>query len=217
MRIAYVILTCKKFWDTRVPWQQETSLSAVPLDDIYYIGHMKDEDKHLFHWGAQDGYRELPQKMRDVFLNLTFDGYDWIFIGDDDTYVYTKRLENFLSNFLGSSHMVIGRKLDHIKKKWFEYYSGGAGTVLSHRLYTEMRNQVKHCDNPLIHWCADICVGKWLIDTKETCRKEGDIVIEVDHPGFHTDYYDAAKDNMARAITFHHLQTKEQWYALQKE
>lgn len=200
--------------DTRVKWQLETSLSTVPREDIYYLGHRMDESRRLFHWGAGDEYNDLPKKLGGVFMNMTFDGYDWVFIADDDTYVFTKKLEEFVSKQSSKSLLVTGHKLDHIKKKWFEYYSGGSGTLLSHALYTKLCTYVKTCKEPYIHWCADICLGKWLIETNESVKKEGDIMIELNHPGFHPNQYDSKKNDITKAITFHHLKERKHYLDL---
>ena len=213
MRIAYVILTCEKYWNTRVPWQKETCFSTVLSQDIYYLGHMMNEDQRLFNWGAQDDYHSLPHKMLGLFQHLPLENYDWICIADDDTYIYTSRLEQFLSQYAGQDYVACGHRLDHVQRELFSYFSGGAGTVFSQGLYIELRHHVAQCPS-LIHWCADICLGRWLIDTKERLSRENTIVIDLHSPMFHPEYYNPATDHVATAITFHHLKEHRQYQEL---
>ena len=218
MRIAYVLLTCEKYMDSRVIWQHETCLASVPREDIYYLGHTTDESRRLFNWGARDGYRELPEKMRDVFLKMAFDEYDWIFIADDDTYIFHERIQQFLSLYTASvkdSRIVFGHTLDHVKHKLFEYYSGGAGTILTKALYDEVRIEIKRYDNPIIHWCADICLGKWLLDAKKRLSTANKPVYMINLPDFlHPQKLDIAKNNPHTALTFHHLKERDDYLIL---
>ena len=218
MRIAYVLLTCEKLVNTRAKWQLETCLSTVPTEDIYYLGHIMDPEKRIYNWGAHDGYNELPEKLIDVFKNKTFDDYDWIFIADDDTYIFHQRISKFLAKYnakVAEPYTVFGHTLDHVKNKMFEYYSGGAGTILTRDLYNEVVEQVKQYKIANIHWCADICLGKWLLDTKERLTKEGKqmMMINIAHY-LHTDYYNPKKDDIKTALTFHHLKEKSQYLEL---
>ena len=206
MRIAYVLLTCEKYINTRVPWQLETSLSQVPREDIYYMGHTMDEAKRIFYWGAGDDYHSLPVKMLHMFQNMSFDSYDWIFIADDDTYVITERLPALLAPYDPSQCVSMGKVLDHIKYEYFEYYSGGAGTILSIALFNKVQAHVRIRPFPIIHWCADICLGMWLIDVAATVS----VPIQ-NNNDFHTEYYQPMVDSLETAITFHHLKEWHQY------
>jgi len=197
MRIAYIILTCEKYLETRVLWQRLTSLLHVPTEDLFYLGHTMKEDQRLFSWGAADNYESLPYKYYDFFRHMTV-AYDWYVLMDDDTYVYTDRLAAMLSAYDPTQRVAIGKTLDHVKEELWEYHSGGAGTVISCALYDVLCHHVRTVPmrQAIVHWCADICVGKWIKDQTE--------VLLVDHPQFHTGL-DTADTN--QSITFHHLKT----------
>jgi hypothetical protein len=212
MRIAYVILTCEKYFDTRVKWQKQTSLLNVKPEDIYYLGHKMDPDQRLYNWGASDEYNALPYKTLDFFKNLDLD-YDYYVLIDDDTYVFHDRLQLALGQFSSNSLISMGYELDHIKYEYFVYFSGGAGTVLTHALYKEVKKYISTCVNPIIHYCSDICVGKWLIDIKKEVQKEGRVMTEIHNCNFHPEYY-RQTDDISKAITFHHLKTREQYLEL---
>ena len=213
MRIAYVILTCEKYFDTRVKWQKDTSLLNVKPEDIYYLGHKMDTEQRLYSWGASDDYHALPYKTMDFFKNLELD-YDWYILIDDDTYVFHDRLKRLLANYSPNLLISMGCILDHVDKELFRYTSGGAGTVLSKTLYKKVCTYVRTCPNPIIHWCSDICVGKWLLDIKKDAEKNDRIIFDLDNRNFHPENYESDKDRILTAITFHHLKTKEQYIEL---
>lgn len=213
MRIAYVVLTCETYFYTRVPSQKETSLLHVNPEDIFYLGHTMDLDRRLYNWGASDDYHALPNKFVDFFKNLELD-YDFYVLIDDDTYVFHNRLIKTLEQLPSNAFVSMGHILDHVEKELFRYMSGGAGTVLSRSLYKKLCSYVKQCPNPIIHWCADICLGKWIIDIKKEMKEKHIEVHEMHNPNFHPEQYDPKKDHIDRAITFHHLKTREQYFDL---
>ena len=204
MRIAYVILTCEKHTETLMKWQQATCLSKVPREDIYYLGHTMDPDKRVFNWGAGDLLHQVPEKLVGLFKNAQFHDYDWIVIADDDTYIFTDRVHRLLSKYKLEQRLTIGCTHEH--EDLFEYNSSGAGVILSKMLYNAVSNVVKTVKNPIIHWCADICLGSWIHEVhKKNYVKLGS------NRHFHNDYYDPLKDSLATAITFHHCKEKEKY------
>ena len=213
MRIAYVILTCEKYFDTRVKWQKETALLNVKPEDIYYLGHKMDQEQRLYSWGASDEYHALPYKTTDFFKNMDLD-YDWYVLIDDDTYVFHDRLQRLLANYSPNLLISMGCTLDHVNEELFSYHSGGAGSVLSKTLYKEVCKYVRACPNPIIHWCSDICVGKWLLDIKKDAEKQDRIMFNLHNPNFHPENYQSGKDNITDAITFHHLKTRDEYLQL---
>jgi hypothetical protein len=193
-----------------VKWQKDTSLLNVRPEDIYYLGHVMDTERRLYNWGASDEYHALPYKTADFFRHLDLD-YDWYVLIDDDTYVFHDRLQKILAQFSPNSYITMGHLLDHVKYELFSYMSGGAGTAISRAVYNKVCAYVRSCPNPIIHWCSDICVGKWLIDIRKDVESNGGIMTEINNCQIHPEYYDPKKDNMSRALTFHHLKTREQY------
>ena len=198
MRIAYIVLTCERYLETRVPWQLQTMFSSIDRNDIYFLGHTMDPSRRLFSWGADDSYESLPSKFIDFFKNTDLD-YDWFILIDDDTYVFTDRLAAYLSKQSSHDSFAVGQMLDHLFDTYWGYYlSGGAGTVLSRMLYHQLRTYI--CSAPKFmvscHWCADICLCMWI-------KQVGGALIH--HPHFHADIYDPSKDDIEKSITFHHL------------
>jgi hypothetical protein len=143
-----------------------------------------DTEQRLYSWGASDDYHALPYKTMDFFKNLELD-YDWYILIDDDTYVFHDRLKRLLANYSPNLLISMGCILDHVDNELFRYTSGGAGTVLSKTLYKKVCTYVRTCPNPIIHWCSDICVGKWLLDIKKDAQKQDRIMFELDNRNFH--------------------------------
>jgi hypothetical protein len=194
----------------------DTVFRGVPKEDIYYLGHVMRPDDRLFSWGAKDDYDSLPYKFVDFFVRgdeVLLEGYDWYFLMDDDTYVYVDRLKEQIVGNLAEVNpktdaYMEGRLLTHLAKtEWGVYHSGGAGTLLTARVYREVRDQLRENKN-VPHVCADICLGLW---TKEIAG-----VRQEDSYEYHTEMSPVAgrKDKRAeKAITFHHLKTKEDYWA----
>lgn len=59
-RLAVVVLTCERYWSTRVPWQRATSLRDEAPEDLFYLGHRAEPRERLFWWGAPDNYAAAP-------------------------------------------------------------------------------------------------------------------------------------------------------------
>ena len=202
MRICYIVLTCEKY-STRREWQLATMFKHFPKEDIYYLGHTMDVDSRLFSWGAGDAYDMLPYKFLHFFKNMKLD-YDWYVFIDDDTFVFHDRLVQLLTHKNSEEPICIGKKLDHIQHTpWGTYMSGGAGTVLSKSLYTQLCDFIQIIPNPsglIFHWCADICLGIWIRLVRN--------VQYINHPGFNTEMHLYCNASLTYDITFHHL---KQW------
>lgn len=206
-RIAYIILTCEKYVNTRVPWQLNTTLRNVSRDDIYYLAHTMDEERRLFSWGADDSYNGLPYKYTDFFRYSNLTGYDWYVLMDDDTYVFRDRLIKAVAPYYASLPLAMGCTLTHVAHtQWGAYFSGGAGTVLSRACYELLSHYVQNTTNigELVpHWCADICIGIWM-------RRHPQIQ-QVHNPHFHPENIASAPLDLPLAITYHHLKTWEEY------
>lgn len=216
MNICYIVLTCEKFWETRIIWQKQTVFKKVSQEDIFYLGHIQDLPKRLFWWGAKDDYLSLPYKLLHFFQNICLEKkYDWYMILDDDTFVFINRLEKRLKSIFNKKYWVEGHILDHLSNtEWGRYHSGGAGTVLSHIVFEKLCHYLKKMpkDYSPPHWCADISLGIWL---KSLLPKNFEFI---HNPNFHPEIF--SKENieeLQNAITYHHLKTWDDYCFLCQE
>jgi hypothetical protein len=86
MNISFCIKTCNKFKDTRLRTCFDTW--AKGLNDVYANGDATELD-------VLEGHDNLTKKLRRYFLCNMFTPGNWLFIGDDDTYVNVAALQKF--------------------------------------------------------------------------------------------------------------------------
>jgi hypothetical protein len=144
---------------------------------------------------------------------------------DDDTYLYVDRLKERIEGLKihpQNDLYMEGCLLTHLAgTPWGLYHSGGAGTLLSAKVYEaikgrlrgmigeekEMEMEKKVYTPP--HWCADICLGLWASGLPGIQRE--------DCEEYHTEMSEMAGRGVGRvvekkALTFHHLKTKEDFW-----
>lgn len=206
MRIAYIIFTCKAYELSRVPWQKQTVFSGTNPADIYYLGNRMDKDAQMLSWGANDDYMALPYKLLDFFRYSELD-YDWYFIMDDDTFVLTERLQKHVDDLEIQPRDEIyteGCVLTHLEHTEHGiYYSGGAGTLLSAYTFDALKKLLNDQPKPYTvpHWCADISLGQWLHMLPDMKLNHND--------NYHHGRANENKDNLHEALTFHHLNQRD--------
>jgi len=207
MKICYIISTCNKYLDTRVKHQMETMLNNVNKEDIYYLTSKPDIENRQFGWYCMDDEKNITWKYIHFIFNMNIQQYDWYIFIDDDTFVFENRLKNLLLNYDSNKNYYIGHELDHIKRDFCLYMSGGAGYAISNSLYKVIYNYVKNTgiNNSYEHWCDDLCIGLWI----DKLKKEFPI-IQIDNKLFHLGLHDHDSD-LQTAITIHKVMTKEQY------
>jgi len=207
MKICYIISTCDKYLDTRVKYQMEILFKNVDKNDIYYLTSKPDIDKRQFGWNCMDDEQNITWKYIHFIYNMNILDYDWYIFIDDDTFVFKNRLETLLSQYDKNNNYYIGNELDHIKKDFCLYMSGGAGYAISNGLYKLIYNYVKNIgiNNSFEHWCDDLCIGIWIQQLK-TENKIHQFDNKLFHIGLHE--HDA---ELETAITIHKVMNEEQY------
>jgi hypothetical protein len=216
MKICYIISTCDKYLDNRVSYQMETMFKNINKNDIYYLTSKPNEERRQFGWYTMDDTQNITWKyihfiynMKDEFLN-----YDWYVLIDDDTFVFHERLQTYLSTFNSKENYYIGKELDHIKKDFCIYMSGGAGYVISKALYTLINEYIKKIGkneayyqliNLQEQFCDDLCIGLWIKEISKT-----NTVKQLNNNHFHLGIHENELQ-LLNAITFHKVIKKEQF------
>jgi hypothetical protein len=206
MKICYIISTCDKYLDTRVKYQMETFLNNVNKDDIYYLTSKPDINNRQFGWYSMDDEKNITWKYIHFIYNMNILYYDWYIFIDDDTFVFEKRLKNLLLNYDSNKNYYIGHELDHIKRDFCLYMSGGAGYTISKSLYNLLYNYVRNIgiNNSYEHWCDDLCIGLWIKEISKTNK-----INQLNNNLFHLAEHEN-ESQLTDAITFHKVIKKEQ-------
>jgi len=206
MKICYIISTCYKYLDTRVKYQMETFFNDVNLNDIFYLTSKSNIEKRHFGWNCMDDEKNITWKYIHFFYNMSnILEYDWYIFVDDDTFIFIDRLKTLLTNYNKDDFYYIGNELEHIKKDFCLYMSGGAGYAISNGLYKILYNYVKEngINNSYKHWCDDLCIGLWINELKNKYN-----IIQIDNKNFLIEPH-KNEHELNNAITIHRIMTEE--------
>ena len=207
MKFCYIISTCDKYLQTRVKHQMDIMLKNVNKEDIYYLTSKPNIENRCFGWNCMDDEKNITWKYIHFIFNMNIPDYDWYIFIDDDTFVFENRLKKLLLTYDSNKNYYIGHELDHIKRDFCLYMSGGAGYAISNSLYKVIYNYVKTTgiNNSYEHWCDDLCIGLWI----DKLKKDHPI-IQIDNKLFHVGLHNHESD-LQTAITIHKVMTKEQY------
>lgn len=203
MKIAYIISTCDKYIKSRVQYQLQHSLCNVSFDDIYYLSSTPVEKTEscpkIYGWYVNDTPEEIMKKYLTFFNHYanTLNNYDWIFMCDDDTFIYTHRLEEFItSQSLNKNNFIYaGNLLTHLNNEYCTYHSGGAGYLISQSLWKELFKKKR--DKYAI-WVDDCCIGLWVNEINNVLKMDLNNLFKMENEvSFVGD----------KLITLHHLKT----------
>lgn len=174
MKNLYAIITCKKNHELRAAMQRTwcASVNHVWLTSDYSNG--------------DDSYISCPKKVLGFFQKEDLSCFDNVIICDDDTFVFVKRLELFLSN-LSKTRYVIAHwgsfqndKPSHkiiagpSPKTKIRYPRGGSGMILEKSVVHDLVSYLKNtpAEKLTLESHSDTTLGIWLsmlqdIDTIE--------------------------------------------------
>ncbi len=194
MKILYVILTCPASAH-KMQWQKDTWL--------------KNNDRVYLNDGfGEPGYLRVATKYVEWFTNendLTND--DWLFFCDDDTFVFTDKLEEHLNCYSHNEPFCIGNKLGEFiiegTDKKTTCASGGAGIAISQNLALQIQQYIKQ-GNPIITNESDTSLAVW-------CKMACDDFVFIDKSNLFSPVnprheYHA---NKHRFITYHYCEQKD--------
>lgn len=213
MKICYIISTCNKYLDTRVKYQMETFLSNVDKNDIFYLTSKANIEKRHFGWNCMDDSQNITWKYIHFIKNMNnILDYDWYILIDDDTFIFIDRLKSLLDNYNKDELYYIGNELDHIKKQFCLYMSGGGGYAISNGLYKLIyayinKIGINNAYYPLINlkeqFCDDLCIGIWINELKSEYK-----IHQIHNKNFLIDPHKNDYE-LNNAITIHRTMTEE--------
>lgn len=207
--VCYIILTCEKYLNTRVKWQNETCFKDVPEKDCYFLS-CKEVKPNIYGWDTEDDYKSCIIKYIKFFQNLTIN-YDWYMFIDDDTYVFANRVEQYLSNYDKSEALYIGVKRDHIPD--IRYTSGGAGFFITNPTYNLLKTHLSEEENTTSRVAGyeiygDVTFGLWIREIHRSTNKS--IKLIADGNNLNSDVHKSVPD-ILRAVTFHYAVSESQF------
>ena len=199
MKICYIILTCEKYLSSRVKFLLQTSLKNINPTDIYLLS-CKSIDPNIYGWDTPDNYEGCPLKYIRFFQNMKLD-YDWYYFMDDDTFVFPKRLNNFVMNYNKEDSLYIGNRCKNYS--FPIYMSGGGGFLLTKSLYFSLIDYIRNTpeDTLLTSIYGDYLIGLWLTNINKKT-----IEVDIFNSSIHKN--DSQLENY---ISFHYLKTKEEY------
>ena len=199
MRCCYIILTCENYLNTRVKWLLENCLYSVNPNDIYFLSCRKIEP-NIYGWNTADNYESCPLKYIRFFQNMTLD-YDWYYFMDDDTFIFTERLQQLLLNYDKNQPLYIGHRCENYS--FPIYMSGGSGFLLTKSLYLKLIDYIRATPEQelLVSIYGDYLIGLWLSNIDKYV-----ISNKLLHPTTHTNDYE-----LQNYVSFHYLKTEEQY------
>ncbi len=205
MKILYIILSCDKYKDTRQKWQSETWLNNV--ENVIYLD--KPAYQGIANTNFEDNYKNAPLKYCELLECCTFkDDIDWFFFCDDDTFVYTEKLEECISEqsiLTGGRPQMIGFKggefpIYNLKIAWC---SGGAGIALNREAVKNIQTHLRATPRPLVTDETDISLAIWATMANK------DLVV-IDNKRFSPfNPREAMKEGLKDCITYHYCERKD--------
>jgi hypothetical protein len=199
-KICYIVLTCEKYISTRVKWQNETFFKNVKEEDVFFLS-CKKSGTNIYGWDTEDNYESCPSKYIAFFKNMTID-YDWYCFIDDDTFINTNNLNEYLKKLDSNKTSYIGRLCLNYSPPF--YMSGGAGFILSKKTYVDLLQYIKNTDkiDLLQSIYSDLSVGLWIKKIKD--------VEYINNDNFNPTTHNKSSD-LNEFISFHYLKTFEEF------
>lgn len=215
-KILYVIKTTKKY-ENRINAILNTWLSGC--EDYIFISDHEDLKNNIILTSNDSSYEGVLKKSLYFYNNLNkivcnkgnmniLDYYDWILSCDDDTFVNTKMVENFLKSCdksdLSAYCVKVSQKkypgnpvwneYPHIFKEDDCYFSGGGGILISTSTLKKVSNF-----NDYGNRFDDVAIGLHL-------HRSG--IELIDCPLFHSthpEFYGDTNSDVVNSITYHHI------------
>lgn len=182
-KILCVILTSRKFHETRAIHVQNTW--GKRCDKLIFSSTITDTNLGSIGFNITDDHGHLWGKVKLIFHHIyeTFiDDYDWIYKGDDDTFVVFENMQYLLASYSPKDPIYFGHRFKTDEHK-YGYFSGGSGYVMSNtalRLFAEkILSNTSFCnvenDEGNEDWNMGLCfdiAGVYPVGSRDLAKKE---------------------------------------------
>lgn len=200
-KIIYFVMTSEKYLDR----QKNVSETWGKDVNLYFYSDGNKDKSNKIEVTDKNDYWSLEEKHINIFKYLkdNFLDEEWFFFCDDDTFVNTKKLKEFVKTCDVNS--AYGCLINCWPKMKDLFYHSGGGGVLLHRKILNILCEKIHHKNTMF---ADVTLGLNLI--------ECDIKLMSDEK-FHSEKpsdYQINKNEIKDNITFHHIKTFDEMLEL---
>ena len=170
MKVKYILLTCEKY-AARQQSQIDTWLAG---QDYTYLSEVSGVNK--LGIDCESDYVNVAKKFIGYFKNKSNFGleHDWYYFCDDDAYVYTSRLEQYLGTLPASEKVATGYPYDFCPRTDYQplvgegsqvpvhYFGGGAGFALSRSAVIALFDYISSNPCPPYAGFSDVSFGFWM-------------------------------------------------------
>jgi hypothetical protein len=166
--------------------------------DVIFYSDYEDLNKKVYKVTDKPGYWDLEEKHINgfKFLKNNFLDYEWYFFCDDDTFVNTEKMNEFLKT--AKEDIVYGYLINCWPNMPFLYYpSGGAGVLIHKSVLNKLIDKLTIKGTKF----ADVTLGLNLID--ENIRISNCEFLHSEKPN----HYGITDENIKKHITFHHIKS----------
>lgn len=187
MNLIIFVHTCKLYEESRAKLIEQT---WGDKENVIFITDNKESTlkRHIYIGPYKKGPTYHPEnvvKMFHLFLSKYAAAFDFFMIIDDDSYLYTNKLESYLSFFDKDDTYMIGDFLNWVSARPEPYFtcdyhrwpSGGPGLVFTKKCLTTFLTLIQ--DHPKLGYTNH---DVWLHNLYMLSDKS---IKRVDCPGFH--------------------------------
>lgn len=195
-KILYLLLHTQKHEDR---YKNCVNTWLQGQDYLFYSDH-EDLEKNIIKVSGRNDYGSNEEKFINVVKTLPekYLNYEWYYFVDNDTFVNTKKLESILETL--DKNKFHGQKIDSWSKdKNLSYLSGGAGKLVSHKNYIDMRAKIEIKNTGF----ADVCMGLYMRENNKEI--ENSELFKSQHPNF----YNLDFSEIKNYISFHYIKSSE--------
>jgi hypothetical protein len=168
--------------------------------------HLKIQTNEIIPDTHSPGWKSDAQKNIPGFRELyhTFPNAEWFIMLDDDSYIFLKNLDLFLSKFNSSEPYYFGEATSFVGEHFYQsnlFAQGGAGIIISKGAMKRLENEWDNCIEKYRDcWAGDVRISLCLRDVG---------VLVTHNDGFHSnspnDNFDFTNHQCSIPFTFHHL------------
>lgn len=211
--VLYLAVTTGRYHETRVRAILETWGSEVS-DRVFFLSDAPWSSDRVIDLQVPADYESASLKLLAGlgWAHARFrDSFDWFFVCDDDTFVYTENVEAFLQSKNPGARTCYCQMLQHYPAlPDLTYPSGGAGFAMSRATLKTLIPAFEGC---AYHPFTDVTIG--------VCMREVGIDV-IDIPGFYSQPPKKVEENrgsgefLPTPYTFHYI-TPEMMHQLYDE